>query len=125
MSDRARILVVEDNPDGREALRLLLCLLGFSVEAAPDGVRGVQKALAWHPDAAVIDIGLPALDGFEVARQIRASLGSEVFLVALSAYNTDEFRRRGAASGFDVYLTKPADPDALHQLLAEHTSSHR
>jgi DNA-binding response OmpR family regulator len=66
-----RVLVVEDNPDGREALRILLDIQGFAVEAAPDGEQGVQKALSWKPDAAVVDIGLPLLDGFEVARRVR------------------------------------------------------
>jgi CheY-like chemotaxis protein len=118
MPEPARILVIEDNPDGREALRMLLGLLGFRVETASDGQRGVEKALAWHPDAAVVDIGLPILDGFEVARRIRARLGTDVFLVALSAYSTDEFRDRGLASGFDLYLTKPTDPRSLYRLLA-------
>ena len=66
-----RVLVIEDNPDGREMLRLLLELKGHRVEVAGDGLRGLQKALAWSPQVAVVDIGLPGLDGYQVARQVR------------------------------------------------------
>jgi DNA-binding response OmpR family regulator len=115
----ARVLVVEDNPDCRASLDGLLGLNGFGVEVAADGPQGVAKALTCRPDAAVIDIGLPGLNGFEVARQVRAALGPGVFLVALTAYDGDECRVRGLASGFDRYLVKPTDPTDLLRLLAE------
>jgi DNA-binding response OmpR family regulator len=115
------VLVVEDNPDGREALRILLGLQGFAVEAAPDGEQGVQKALSWKPDAAVVDIGLPLLDGFEVARRVRAALGRGIVLIALSAYGTRDFWQRGRDAGFDVYLTKPTEPSYLRDLILERT----
>src|SRR3954471_10914975 len=81
-----RILVVEDSPDSRWALCLLLELRGYHVQEAGDGQEGVRKALAWHPDAAVVDIGLPLLNGYEVARQVKAALGGGIRLVALTAY---------------------------------------
>src|SRR6266478_5890377 len=74
-----RILIVEDNADGRESLRLLLELLGHQVVAAEDGLQGLKMALAERPDVALIDIGLPGLDGYEVARRIRRVLGDEIF----------------------------------------------
>jgi CheY-like chemotaxis protein len=86
MSTR-RVLIVEDQPDSRDMLAELLKLWGFEVEAAGDGLQGVQKALSWRPNAAVVDIGLPLLDGYEVARQVRASLGENILLVALTGYN--------------------------------------
>src|SRR5947208_413277 len=81
-----RILVVEDNRDGREVLRTLLELLGNQVETAADGAEGVLKALAFQPDIALIDIGLPRLDGYQVARRLRAALGNRVILLAQTGY---------------------------------------
>ena len=69
-----RVLVIEDHPDGRESLRVLLGLWGYQVEVASDGLVGVEKALSWRPDAAIVDINLPVLDGHEAARRIRAQL---------------------------------------------------
>jgi two-component system, sensor histidine kinase len=115
---RRRVLVVEDNPVGRETLRLLLRLWGCQVEAAEDGVRGVEVGLSWRPDAAVVDIGLPGLDGYEVARRLRAALGDRVRLIALTGYAEFSDRRRALAAGFDVHMTKPADPEELARQLA-------
>jgi CheY-like chemotaxis protein len=108
-----RVLVVEDNPDGRETLRLLLELLGHDVQVAADGMDGVEKGLNWHPDVAVIDIGLPRLSGYEVARQLRQELGCDVFLITQTGYGRPEDRQRSLAAGFDVHLTKPVDPVEL------------
>jgi CheY-like chemotaxis protein len=114
-----RLLLVEDNPDGRDTLRLVLELSGFEVEVAEDGVAGLRLALSWRPDAAVVDIGLPLLDGYEVARRIRETLDGHIFLVALTGYGRDEDRRRAFQAGFDVHLTKPADLDELARLLGD------
>jgi CheY-like chemotaxis protein len=108
-----RILVVEDNPDGRETLCTLLELLGHQVVAATNGVEGVEKALAWHPEVALVDIGLPILDGYDVAQRLRAALGREIVLVACTAYGRPEDVRRARAAGFDGHLVKPLDLDAL------------
>jgi CheY-like chemotaxis protein len=112
-----RVLVVEDNPDARDTLCLLLRLNGFQVEAAGDGPEGLRKALAWLPEAAVVDIGLPLLDGYEVARRLRAGLDGPLLLIALTGYGQPEDRRRALAAGFDHHLTKPAKPGDLLQLL--------
>jgi CheY-like chemotaxis protein len=112
-----RVLVVEDNPDARDTLCQLLKLSGFQVEHADDGQEGVRKALAWQPAAAVVDIGLPLLDGYEVARRLRAALGDRIRLIALTGYGQPEDRRRAFAAGFDHHLTKPAEPADLLRLL--------
>jgi CheY-like chemotaxis protein len=112
------ILVVEDNPDGRESLRTLLEAWGHHVEVAADGLEGVRKALAFVPEIALVDIGLPLLDGYQVAEQVRAVLGHRVFLVAYTAYGRWEDRQRSFRAGFNVHLTKPVDLDALAYWLA-------
>jgi CheY-like chemotaxis protein len=112
-----RVLVVEDNPDCRESLRLLLEVVGFEVQTAEDGGQGVEKALAWRPDAAVVDIGLPQLDGCGVARCIREGLGRRVLLIALSGYAQALDRKRSLEAGFDIHLAKPADVSLLLRLL--------
>jgi len=112
-----RVLIVEDNPDGRESLRRLVGTRGFEVEVAEDGPRGVRKALEWEPDVAIVDIGLPVLDGYGVARRVREALGGRVFLIALTGYSGLEVRRLALAAGFDEYLTKATDLDELLRLL--------
>jgi CheY-like chemotaxis protein len=112
-----RVLVVEDNRDCRETLCLMLRLSGFQVEAAGDGREGVRKAVEWRPAAAVVDIGLPLLDGYEVARRLRQALDGPILLIALTGYGQPEDRSRAFAAGFDHYLTKPADPAHLVRLL--------
>jgi len=116
---RKRLLLVEDNPDIGETLRDLLQLLGHRVELAGDGLRGVQIALATLPDAALVDIGLPGIDGYEVARRLRATdEGKDLVLVALTGYGRPEDRDRALETGFDAHLVKPVDPDELNRLLA-------
>ena len=112
-----RVLVVEDNPDGRAMLKLLLRLCGHQVEAAKDGREGVEKALAWRPEVVVMDVGLPVLDGYEVARRVRAAVGGRVRLIALTAYGRPEDIRRAFEAGFDIHLTKPAEAGELLRLL--------
>jgi DNA-binding response OmpR family regulator len=112
------VLLVEDNPDGRQSLLELLRLSGFRAEAAADGAEGVTLALALRPDVAVIDLGLPILDGFDVARELRRELGSGVLLIAHSAYSSEEFRQRAAEAGFDHFLAKPCELKELLRLLA-------
>jgi CheY-like chemotaxis protein len=111
------VLIVEDNADGRETLKTLLKLQGHVVETAEDGLGGVALALANRPQVALIDLGLPGLDGYEVARQIRAALGDQVYLVALTGFGQDEDRRRTLDAGFDAHLLKPVDLDELSRLL--------
>jgi CheY-like chemotaxis protein len=112
-SGRRHVLLIEDNADGRESLRMLLSFLGHRVDVAADGVEGVQKALALHPDLALVDIGLPRLDGYEVARRIRAALGDSVVLIAYTAYDSADTDRRVAEAGFDAHLVKPIELSEL------------
>jgi CheY-like chemotaxis protein len=112
------VLIVEDNADGRETLRTLLEAWGHQVEVAADGLEGIQKALAGQPQVALVDIGLPLLDGYQVAEQLRAILGHAVFLVACTAYGRPEDRQRAFKAGFDVHLTKPVDLDELARWFA-------
>jgi DNA-binding response OmpR family regulator len=111
--------VIEDNQAAAETLSLYLSLHGHEVRIARDGLEGVELVENWQPDAAVVDIGLPRLDGFDVARRLRQqSKLDRTLLVALTAYGSDECRRRGIEAGFDVYLVKPVLPDDLLRLLA-------
>jgi CheY-like chemotaxis protein len=113
-----RVLIVEDNPDGRQMLSALLEAWGHQVEAAGDGAEGVRKALGWQPEVVFVDIGLPLVDGYEVARRVRAALHGRVRLIALTGYGSAEDRAQALASGFDMHLTKPADPEVLRRLVA-------
>jgi CheY-like chemotaxis protein len=112
-----RILVVDDNRDARELLRTLLELDGHQVQDAADGAKAVRLAVQWTPEIALIDIGLPEVDGYEVARRIRKRLGDSVRLVALTGYSDAEARRLAAEAGFDEHIVKPVDPERLSELL--------
>ena len=115
---RRRVLVVEDNADARESLRLLLELAGHVVETADDGPTGAARLRAFRPDVAFIDVGLPGIDGYAVARMARDEPDTRgVRLVALTGYGQAEDRRRAFEAGFDLHLTKPVDPDVLRDLL--------
>jgi CheY-like chemotaxis protein/anti-sigma regulatory factor (Ser/Thr protein kinase) len=116
---RHRILVIEDNHDARESLRRLLELSGHSVSGAADGAAGLAAALVEKPDVVLVDVGLPKMDGYEVARRIRATAGEwQPLLVALTGYGLPEDRSRALEAGFDAHLVKPADPAALEALLS-------
>ncbi len=113
-----RIVIVEDNADVRELLRLKLRRLGHAVDAVADGPTGVDAIVAGKPDLALVDIGLPGLDGYEVAMQVRQSLGSGVVLVAVSGFGQPEDKRKALEAGFDEHITKPADVTDIENLLA-------
>ncbi len=114
-----RVLLVEDNPDSREMLQSILTLDGFQVEVAEDGQQGLDAILAQRPDVALIDIGLPMLDGYEVARRVRKQLrDSEVRLVALTGYGQAKDREAVFDAGFDEHLVKPVDPAELSRILS-------
>jgi PAS domain S-box-containing protein len=114
-----RVLVVDDNVDAAESLAVFLRATGHEVHTAYDGRAALRQAEALGPEVVVLDIGLPGMDGYEVARRLRQQEGlKQPFLVALTGYGQDEDRRRSAAAGFDVHLVKPADPDTLHDLVA-------
>ena len=116
---RRNILIIEDNADARETLRTLLTIFGHSVETASDGLAGLEKALALQPEIALVDIGLPGLDGYEIARRIRASRGlRQPLLVAVTGYGTPADRERALAAGFDAHVVKPVDSETLASILA-------
>jgi len=116
-----RILVVEDNADAAETLALLLELAGHEVRVAADGVAGVDLAQRFIPDVAFVDIGLPGIDGYEVARRLRAlpSLAG-VTLIALTGYGQEADEAAAIAAGFDHHVTKPVELDRIGALLALH-----
>jgi CheY-like chemotaxis protein len=111
------LLLVEDNRDAAETLSELLELWGYTVWVAHNGPAGLQAALTHKPEIAILDIGLPGMDGFELAQKIHAELES-IVLVALTGYGQDEDRRRSREVGFNSHLVKPLDPDALSKLLS-------
>jgi signal transduction histidine kinase len=114
-----RILVVDDNVDTAESMALLLSLKGYDVATAHDGPAALEKAAAFHPEAVLLDIGLPGLDGYQVATRLRGRpRTAKALLVALTGYGQDEDRSRALAAGFDHHLTKPVDPQAIYDLLA-------
>ena len=113
-----RVVVVEDERDNREMLTTILELNGCTVYGAGDGLEGFQLIRRMRPHVALIDLGLPKLDGFEVAGRVRRELGQEVHLVAVSGYGQPSDRQRARKSGFDTHVVKPVRTDALVQILA-------
>nr|HEU4439121.1 MASE1 domain-containing protein [Methylomirabilota bacterium] len=114
---RRRVLIVEDHDDARQMLRHLLESLGHEVHEAADGISGLDHALRLSPDAVVVDIGLPGLDGYAVARELRHAGRPGTLLIAVTGYGQEGDRQRSAEAGFDAHLTKPIDPRALDVLL--------
>ena len=114
-----RILVVDDNEDSAESLTILLSLGGHETHTAHDGLEAIEAAEMFRPEVILLDIGLPKLNGFEVARKIREHpWGQTIMLVALTGWGQEEDRRRSQEAGFNHHLTKPVDPLALTKLLA-------
>jgi signal transduction histidine kinase/CheY-like chemotaxis protein len=111
------VLVVEDHEDSRDLLVLMLSSLGHSVRSAADGPSGLAEALAHPPDIMLVDIGLPGLDGYEVARRLRKELGQQAFLVALTGYGQPSDRAQALEAGFDVHLTKPVARPGIEKVL--------
>ena len=111
------ILIVEDNAAARETLRFVLELEGHRVHVCADGLAGVDEGVHRRPDVAFVDIGLPGLDGYEVARRLRAVRGDEVRLFAITGYGQPEDVRRARHAGFDGHLTKPVEVDEVLRIL--------
>ena len=112
-----RVLLVEDNHDNRTTLRELLEFAGHEVTLAATGQDGVALALKLRPEVALIDIGLPGLDGYQVAQRIRSALGESIMMIALTGYGQPDDIRRARAAGFDAHLAKPLDLDALQAMI--------
>jgi signal transduction histidine kinase/HAMP domain-containing protein len=115
---RRRVVIVEDNGDAREMLRFALELAGHEVHEAHDGPSGLATILRLRPDVAIVDVGLPELDGYEVARRVRAAAHSAIHLIALTGYGQPDDRRQALEAGFDAHLVKPVEPDALQAAIA-------
>jgi CheY-like chemotaxis protein len=112
------VLLIEDNADARRTLRQLLEQDGHRVDEDGDGLSGLARAEATRPDIILVDIGLPGMDGYELARRIRAQRGAEPILVAVTGYGQADDQRRSREAGFDAHLTKPVTPDHLAEVLA-------
>ncbi len=114
-----RVLIIEDHADGRDMLRGLLEFWGHQVAVAEDGPQGIAQARAGRPEVVLIDIGLPGLNGYEVARHLRDLPGGHnLLLIAMTGYGQAEDRRRARAAGFDIHLVKPVQLDQLEDILA-------
>jgi signal transduction histidine kinase/ActR/RegA family two-component response regulator len=123
---RQRVLVIEDNQDAREMYRLVLELDGHEVLEAEDGASGLAVLKDERPDVALIDIGLPQLDGYELARRFRAEPSADgTVLVALTGYGSPDDREESRRAGFDYHLIKPVSPDSILQLLHEERTGNR
>jgi signal transduction histidine kinase/PAS domain-containing protein len=112
-----RVLVVDDNADGADALAQIVELLGHVAEVAYDGPSAVEKARARRPDVVLCDIGLPGMSGYEVAEALRTAAADGTRLIALTGYAQPEDVRRATAAGFHAHLAKPCDPEAIERLL--------
>ena len=115
-----RVMVVDDNRDAADSMAVFLELAGFDTAVQLDGPSALEAAKARAPQVVLLDIGLPGLDGYEVARRLRALPGGmDCLLIALTGYGQQDDRRRAHEAGFDVHLVKPADPDAVVELIQE------
>ena len=116
---RRRVLIVEDSADARDSLRLILELGGHEVETAEDAASCLEKVTAFRPDVALIDIGLPGIDGYRLEGVLRAHPDAgNLRLIALTGYGQAEDRKKALDAGFDLHLTKPVEPARLQDLIA-------
>jgi CheY-like chemotaxis protein len=113
-----RVLIVEDDADLMQGLALLLQIDGHDVATAGDGASALARCAEFRPEAVLLDLGLPGMDGFEAVRRLRAELGPDTLIVALTGYNLDEDRIRTAKAGFDHHLVKPVELEQIRRLLA-------
>jgi len=117
---RLKILVVDDNPDAALSMAMMLSMMGHETRTAHDGEAAVTTAEEFRPQVILLDIGLPKLNGYEVAQRIRGQeWGAEMFLVAITGWGQDEDRRRSDDVGMNLHMVKPVEPDALDRVLAE------
>jgi CheY-like chemotaxis protein len=120
-----KVLVVDDNVDSAQSMSLLLGLEGYAVECAYDGEEALQRAESFGPEVVLLDLGLPRISGYEVATRLRAASEASrqpLLLVAVSGYGRDQDRKAAREAGFDMHLTKPADPDEVLRVLASRST---
>ncbi|MFL6198949.1 MAG: response regulator [Thermoanaerobaculia bacterium] len=121
-----RILVVEDDPESLQMMGALLGLWGYEPRLVPAGPAALAAVEEEMPDIVLLDLGLPGMDGFEVARRLRGRPGGhDVFIAAVTAYRGEEHQRQAREAGFDRYLMKPVDIDTLRQLLFQTSAGDR
>ena len=117
-----RVLIADDNHDGAESLAMLIELSGHTAYVTYTGVDALHLADIHHPQVAILDIGMPGMDGYQVAQQIRNQpWGVDMILIALTGWGQEGDKRRALGAGFDHHLTKPVDPNSLDQLLTRGT----
>ena len=112
-----RVLIAEDCKDAADTEALLLGMYGHTVVVARDGEEALEKFKEFRPEAVILDIGLPRVDGWEVARRIRETSGRKVLLIAMTGYGLDQDRKKSAEAGIDLHLLKPVDPPVLLEAL--------
>lgn len=118
---KRRVLVVDDNKDSAVSMTMVLDLLGHETCTVYDGIAALEAARTFRPDLVLLDIGLPRLNGYDVARRIRAQGdGESMLLIAMTGWGQAEDKRRSAAAGFDLHLVKPVDLVVLERVLAGH-----
>src|SRR5687768_9354260 len=116
---RFRILVVDDNHDSALSLAMMLSIMGHETRTAHDGESAVETAETFLPEVVLLDIGLPKLNGYEVAQRIREkSWGASMYLIAVTGWGQDEDRQRSSEVGLNLHMVKPVEPSALEKLLA-------
>jgi CheY-like chemotaxis protein len=119
------ILVADDNRDAADTLAVVLRMGGHQVHVVHDGLSALRQAMVLQPQVLILDIGMPAMTGLEVAARIRRqSWGARAFMIALTGWGQNEDRRKSMAAGFDEHLTKPAKTDAIEQLIGEFARRH-
>jgi CheY-like chemotaxis protein len=114
---KLRIVVADDNRDAADSLARLLSLQGHEVRVAYDGAAALELAAPWPPAVAILDIGMPIVNGFDAARRLRAAHGRAITLIASTGWGQESDRQRAAQAGFDHHLTKPVDSHVLDEIL--------
>ena len=117
-AEKCRILIVDDNKDLATSLARLLGLLGHEVEVVFDGRKGIEAARTYRPRVLLLDIGLPIVDGYQVARTLRQEGFHDILIIALSGYGLEEDRRRSQEAGMNYHVTKPVDVRTIAELIA-------
>ncbi|HEU4620770.1 MAG TPA: PAS domain S-box protein [Burkholderiaceae bacterium] len=118
-STRRKVLIADDNRDAALSLAMMLDMMGHETRTAHDGVEALEHAADFHPDVVLLDIGMPRLNGYDAARQLREQHGGErMLLIALTGWGQDEDKRRSKEAGFDVHLVKPVEPGSLETVIA-------
>jgi DNA-binding response OmpR family regulator len=112
-----QVLIVEDNVDQAETLKVFLSMKGHQLQVAATGPAAIELARRQRPDVVLLDLGLPGFDGFEVARRLRQEHGQTMRIIAVSAYATESDRRESLEAGCELHLVKPADPRFIESLL--------